>query len=308
MLLALEIVLLAVALAAVVILALDLRRGPRRRQREREYLERLSAEEADDEDPTAAEVALRPPSGRVGGLLRGAGLGLGVIPFLALCFVLGALAFLGILSLSSRAWPAALMVGLLAGWIPLVVLREWARWRSWRFEEQLVEAVEFMAAALSAGENPTQALASAAIASRQPAGGELEAVGRRLDAGEQPESALAPLVRRYDSEGTRLFIQTLAVKWRAGGDLAALLRSVAEVMRERVRIQLRLRSELAGVQISAVIIAILPYLLIPFFLTLRPTWAPSLMGNPIGPTLLGFAVALQLLGFLWLRKILRVEL
>lgn len=305
--LVLEIILLLVALAALVLLALDLRRGPRRREQEREYLERLAAEEP-DEDPSADEAALRPPSGRVGSLLRGAGLGLGVIPFLALCFVLGALACLGILTLSTRAWLAAVMVGILAAWIPLVILREWARWRSWRFEERLVEAVEFMASALAAGENPAQALGSAAVAARQPVRGELEAVGRRLDAGDRPDNALAPLVRRYDSEGTRLFVQTLAVKWRAGGDLAALLRSVAEVMRERVRISLRLRSELAGVQISAVIIAILPYLLIPFFLAMRPTWAPSLLGHPLGPTLLGFAVALQLFGFLWLRRILRVEL
>jgi Flp pilus assembly protein TadB len=302
-----EIILLVIALAALVVLALDLRRGPRRRQREREYLERLSAEES-DEDPTAAEELLRPPSGRVGSLLRSAGLGLGVIPFLALCFALGVLAFLGILSLSSRAWLAAILVGILAFWIPTVILREWARWRSWRFEERLVEAVEFMASALSAGENPAQALASAAAASRQPVRGELEAVGRRLGAGVRAEGALAPLVRRYDSEGTRLFVQTLAVKWLAGGDLAALLRGVAEVMRERVRVSLRLRSELAGVQISAVIIAILPYALIPFFLAMRPTWAPSLMGHPLGPTLLGFAVALQLFGFLWLRRVLRVEL
>ncbi len=300
----LELLLLLVALAAIVVLGLDSLKAPLRRRREREYLERLRGadddEEEDDDEP--------PPAGRLRQLLVAAGAGIGALPFLLLSVALGLVACLALLSLSSRAWAAAVLLGLLAAYLPWVALRELGRWRGWRFEERLVEAVEFMAAALAAGENPTRALRTAAEASREPVRGELRAVADRLDAGVGVERALDRLRRRRDSEGTRLFTQTLMVKWQAGGDLASLLRAVAEVMREQIRITLRLRSELAGVQIAAVIVAVIPYLMIPFFLAMRPTWAPSLLGHPLGPALLGLAVAAQLVGFFWLRRILRVEL
>lgn len=299
---ALELALLVVAVAAIVILGLDLLRGPLRRRRERTYLDQLTADEED------AEVDDGPAPGGLSRRLRAAGLTLGTVPFVVLSLLFGALVFLGIVSISERALVAAVLVGLLAAYLPLAVLGEWARWRAWRFEERLSEAVDFMVSALNAGENPTQALRSAAGVARKPVQEELAEVVRRLDAGADIRRAQARMLARYDAEGVRLFAQTLTVKWLTGGDLADVLRSVAEVLRERVRITLRLRSELAGVQIAAVLVALLPYLLIPFFLVARPSWAPTLMEHPLGPPLLVAAVALQIIGFLWLRRILRAEL
>ena len=72
-------------------------------------------------------------------------------------------------------------------------------------------------AALHAGENPTQALGSAAELAEQPVRAELRELSRRLAAGVGIGEAVEPLVRGYDSEGVRLFSQTLIVKWRSGG-------------------------------------------------------------------------------------------
>jgi tight adherence protein B len=305
----LEIILLVVAVIAVIVLGLDLIRGPARRRRQRAFLERLSSEEAEEEDE---EGGPPPPEAQEAGAsrlqrrLRGAGLPIPPILFLALTLVLGVVVFFALLNAFPGVYLAAGLLALLIMLIPYVLIGEIGRWRAWRFEEKLISAVDFLVGALRAGENPTKALSSAADVARDPVQAELKEVVSRLNAGEEIGRALARLRERYDSEGVRLFVQTLIVKWRAGGDLAPVMRSVAAIMRERVRVTLRLRSELTAVQVAAVVLAILPYLAIPFLLWQRPTWAPSLLSHPLGPTLLVIAVALQVIGFLWLRRMLRV--
>jgi tight adherence protein B len=303
----LEILLLVIAVAAIVIVSFDLLRSPMRRRRERSYLDQLSSEDP-EADGGARELEEPRRMPRLQRLLRSAGLGLGVLAFLALAALFAVIVFLAILSISDRLLLTAILVAVLAFYLPFVVLTEWGRWRAWRFEERLMDPVDFLVSALDAGENPTQALDSAAGVGRDPVKAELRGVVGRLNAGVGIEGALEPMLRRYDSEGVRLFAQTLIVKWRAGGDLGGVMRKVAEVLRERVAINLRLKSELAGVQIAAILIALLPYLLIPFFLATRPTWSPALLDSPSGPVLLALAVSLQLVGFLWLRRILRLEL
>lgn len=301
----LEIVLLAVAIGAIVIVGLDLLGAPLRRRRERSYLAELSADGDEAGNKRAQSGSWR---SRVERLLRASGFGFGALVFVVLAAGFSLIVFLAVMSFSGRLLLAAALLALLAFYLPFVLLREWGRWRGWRFEERLMDPVDFMVSALGAGENPTQALATAAEVAREPVRTELEGVVSRLNAGLDIADALEPMQRRYDIEGVQLFAQTLIVKWRAGGDLSGVMRTIAEVLRERVAVNMRLKSELAGVQISAVVIALIPYLMIPFMLALRPTWAPTLMENPMGPALLAIAVSLQLIGFLWLRRILRVEL
>jgi Flp pilus assembly protein TadB len=112
----------------------------------------------------------------------------------------------------------------------------------------------------------------------------------------------------YDSEGLRIFSQTLIAKWDVGGDLAPVLLRVSRVMRDRLALKMRLRSELAGARLGALIVSVLPYLLLPVLLWRRPEWLRSLLEHPVGLQLLLAAILMQLLGVLWLRQILRSDL
>jgi Flp pilus assembly protein TadB len=165
-----------------------------------------------------------------------------------------------------------------------------------------------MVGSLEAGENPTQAFASAAEASRSLVRREFREVARRLTLGMHIRRALRRIIEGYDSEGVRLFTQTLIAKWEVGGDLIPIVESVARVIRERLKVSLHLKSQLAGARISSVMIALIPYALVPFFLWQRPESLERLLDHPLGPTLLTLAVLLQIIGFLWLRRLLRIEM
>ena len=207
-----------------------------------------------------------------------------------------------------KVWVLAVLAGLLSVYIPWTALRQFRQWRALRFEQELVDAVDLMAAALEAGENTSQALVSAAEGCEGRARRELREIAHRLDLGMSIERALQRVHRRYPVEGVRLFVQSLIAKWYAGGDLAPVLRAIARIMRDRLSIRLRTRSELAGAQASALMLALLPYVLILAFVLAAPFWIDSIVEHPSGAALLLLGVLLQLLGFVWLWRVIRVEL
>ncbi len=298
----LELLVLLAALAAVVVLGSDLGRSWFRGHRERRHLERLG--ESDAEEEASGERTLLPAVDR---RLKAAGLAVGGLVWLATSALLAALVFFAVFEAFPGSLAAAGLAALLAAWLPWSLLGAWARRRARRFEEKLVDGVAFMISALQAGENPTRALASAADAAEGAVSVELRRLVDRLDVGMGIRQAMQPLVEGYDSEGTRLFTQSLAAKWAAGGNMAPVLERVNQIIRERLSMRLRLRAEMAGARLAAVLIALLPYLLIPVLFWRRPEWARALLAHPVGLQLLFMALMLQLVGVLWLRRIMRFE-
>ena len=195
----------------------------------------------------------------------------------------------------------------------LAIYLEWsavaglARRRAFRFEQQLVDAIDLMAGILDAGGTLTQSLRSAGSASEQPLRGEFEEAFSRLGLGMSIQRALAQMVERYDGEGVRLFSQTLAAKLEVGGELSPLLRLVTETLRDRARLQRQLRAQLTGARLTAIAVVILPYVVAPLLAWLQPGWFGPLFSGTLGPALLLIAVMLQIIGVLWLWHILEME-
>lgn len=319
----LQAVLLLLGLGAVVFIGGELWRESRRQSSDREHLDRIAGgvertaymsrdeaakqlpgQDAASTDDTRAET--RVPS-RLEAKLRCAGLALPGWAFV-LAVALMAVAFAyGIWSLLPQLPIAALFAGLVAAMIPFSIVGAAAHHRARRFLEKLVDAIDVMCAALDGGEPPANALATAALSCEEPAKRELREAHQRLQLGFSIRRCFARMVERYDSEGVRLITQTLIVKWQAGGDLSPVLRSVNQVVRDRLRQDRELRTNLAGAQASAILTAVLPFLLLPFFFWKRPTWFEELTTNPLGLQLLTGAILLQIAGFLWLRRLMRVE-
>ncbi len=290
----LETAIFVVALLVVLLAVSDLFAGWWRALNKSRDLERLRPMD-DDEIEEARD-------GRAG-----AGLNWTVVIWTGVALILSL--FVGSIIFSVFSVPVlAVLSGLLSVYIPWTAIRQFRQWRALRFEQDLVDAVDLMAAALEAGENTSQALVSAAEGCEGSGRRELREIAHRLDLGMSIERALQRVHRKYPVEGVRLFVQSLIAKWYAGGDLAPVLRAIARIMRDRLSIRLRTRSELAGAQASALLLALLPYVLIVAFVLAAPFWIDSIVQHPSGPALLLFGVLLQLLGFVWLWRVIRVEL
>ena len=297
---AVEEVLLILALAVVVYLVRDVFRdrsalaAARRRQ---EFVEKEREREERAEQVTRGTVARR---------LLAAGMPFGPIGYLILNVVLVALVLLLFIWIPG-SWVSALLVAAVMVLLVWSVIGAVARYRARTFEEKLVDGVDVMVSALFAGEGLEASLRSAAEVSVPAVARELKEVGDRLELGMEMEQAVRRRAESRDSEGVRLFTRTLVAKSQSGGDLAPVLKSVAQIMRDRLRMRLRMQAQMAGARMAAVMIALMPYLLLPVFLWRRPDWLARLFGHPAGVQLFIAAILLQVIGFLWLRRLMRVE-
>lgn len=296
-----EAVVLLLSLVAVIYLSADLLRGRMRERNEREILDRLAPDA-----PTTIIVPVE--AGLVERKLRAAGL---KGPAEAYVFAVSLLAA-GVSVLLLRVLPALPLVALIgfafALYLPWTAVNEWGKHRARNFERLLIEAIDLMSGALFAGSNLTQALRSAGSVAEEPVRGAFHEIDRRLTLGMPLHRAMGHMIDAFDGEGVRLFTQTLAAKSQAGGDLAPVLRSLNETLRDRWRQQRQVQAQLAGARISATAVAALPYLFAPVLVWMRPDWFKTLIDHPLGAPLLFFAVLLQMIGILWLWRILSREL
>lgn len=256
-------------------------------------------------DDAAGEAAARHLFGR---RLRAAGLsGPPEAYMLGLSSLVTLVSYL-VLQLLPAVPVAAIVGGAFAAYIPWACVTELARRRANRVEQQLTDAIDLAAGTLHAGSSLVQALTSAASVSRQPLSAELDEVLRRLSLAMPLDRAFARFNERYDSEGVRLFSVALAAKAQAGGELAPLLRALNETLRDRWRQQRQVRAQLAGARVTAMLVVFLPYAVAPVLAYLDPGWFDTLGRLPLGPAILFFAVMMQLVGALWIWRILAREL
>ncbi len=276
------------------------------RRRERLHLSRLGTGGRGG----AAEIdPPPPPADRITRQLRAAGLRkVSPLTYFAAAGMLAVLVTIGLRRMISGMPYGVGVGGVVAAYLSWLLIKFMARRRARRFETKLVDAVRFMVSALKAGENLTQAFASAAEVADGAVRREFQEVAYRLGLGMSVRRALRRMDEGYDSEGTRLFVRTIIAKWQVGGDLAPVLETVNRVIRERLRVRWRLHSQLAGARLAVVMVALIPYLLIPFFAWQRPDWIARLRDHPLGPKLIFGAIVVQIVGVVWMRRMMRIQI
>lgn len=227
---------------------------------------------------------------------------LGILIGSSLCVVLVFLEFF------PESFHLAAAAGLAALVMTYFLINDASRIIRYKFEEKLVDALDLIQAAVAGGVSPQRALLVAANASKGAVARELREVASRLDYGLPIDRAVERMQYRYNSDGVRLFKQALLAKWQSGTGFAPLLQSLSTLLRERTKLRIQIAAQLSGSRYAAIFTGALPYLLVPLFLWKQPEWFEPLKTSENGPMYLFTAVVCQVLGYLWLRRLLRVEL
>jgi Flp pilus assembly protein TadB len=177
-----------------------------------------------------------------------------------------------------------------------------------RAEEHLREAILALAAGVRGGLSVRRAVEEASRDAGPPLHHALRRVGERLAVGERLEASLEDLAARLDLPDVRLVGTVLAVHARTGGDLPVMLEEVADVIGDRVRSRREIRALTAQGRASGAVLAVLP---VAFVALLSGTGGEALGAfyrSPSGAAFLLAGLVCDLLGFLWIRRIvLRAE-
>jgi tight adherence protein B len=212
------------------------------------------------------------------------------------------------------------LVGLVLSGVPLGVAGAAGGWIAWRVrerrqvhakgserDEQLVDAVASITAAIRAGQSVPQALSFAADESVQPLRSSLQRLDGALELGLPLERAIGDWARELDTDDARLLAGVLALHRRSGGDLPAVLDQVAATLRERRASVREVRALTAQARLSGTILGVLPFGFFAFLWLTSRSEIEAAFRSAAGVAAVGLGLVLEVLAFLWIRSLLEVR-
>jgi tight adherence protein B len=207
----------------------------------------------------------------------------------------------------SRQPVAGGIVGVVAAFVPYGLLKRAAGKRMWKFEEQFPDAIDLMARALRAGHAFPPGLAMVAEELGDPVGPEFKLLYDRQNFGMPLADALRSFAARVPIIDARFFVTAVLMQREAGGNLSGVLDNLSSVIRERFKVKRQVSVISAHGRMTAIILAALPPVIGAVQFLIAPQNASLLFHDPIGQGMLVGAGVLQLVGMLWIRKIIRIE-
>jgi tight adherence protein B len=115
------------------------------------------------------------------------------------------------------------------------------------------------------------------------------------------------IAERMQSKDFGWVVMAIRIQHEVGGNLAELLTTVSATLRERERLRRQVSALSAEGRLSAWILGLLPIMFAVYLALVRPEYLKPLFTDPIGGLLLGLGGVLLIVGVLWLRKAIQVE-
>jgi tight adherence protein B len=185
-----------------------------------------------------------------------------------------------------------------------------ARRRRWRADlaRAAPAAARALADALAGGSAVRGAVAVAARDGGVPgaAGAELRAAARALALGDRTDDVLERLRRRAADPAWDAIVAAVLLQRDAGGDLARLLRTIAERLEEGARAEADARSATAQARFTAWLVTLLPAGAAVLAELGQPGYLGSLLRAPATASMLVGAAALEAVAIVAIRRIARV--
>jgi tight adherence protein B len=195
----------------------------------------------------------------------------------------------------------------LGGAMPFIyVIRTRAR-RMKRFEEQFPEALDLLARALRAGHAFQTAMGMVGDDLKEPVGPEFKRTFDQQNYGLPLREALHQLTERIPLLDVRFFATAVLIQRETGGNLSEILDNLAHVVRERFKILRQVRTHTAHGRFTAVVLLSLPPFLAGALTFIAPEHMELLFKEKMGQMMLIVAILMQAVGFVWIRKVIKIE-
>lgn len=213
---------------------------------------------------------------------------------------------------SSTGLVTGLVVGALMAvavlFTPGVLLRLLRHRRLERFNDQLVDGLLTMSNALRAGFSINQAFESVVKERRNPIAQEFGMLLQQMRVGVPMDDALKALDERVGSEDLTLMLLAIETARMTGGNLTEVFDQIAVTIRERLRIKGRIQSLTAQGRLQGIVVGAMPYLLFLALTFLDPAMMKKFYTSGAGLIALAGVIVLDTVGFLIIRRIVRIEI
>lgn len=288
----------------------DLKRRLRRMAKERKaesMSEGLRSEILKEVSPFDKFLAHIPYLNNLDKRLDHAGLKISTSRFLLTVIAIVVFGFLFCFLITKMFWFSLLFVLLLIA-APPIYLEILKQKRIETFTEQFPEALTMIARSLRAGHSFTSAIQLIGQEIADPVGELFKTAYDQQQLGLRITDTLDNMNERMDSLDLRFFTTAIGINIEVGGNLAEILDNLSHTIRERLRIRRQIRVYTAQGRMSGYVLAALPLVTFIIFQFLLPNYERVMLTDDKGKYILMLAVFMQVIGFLFIRKIINIRI
>jgi tight adherence protein B len=202
------------------------------------------------------------------------------------------------------AWPLAAVAGAMMPWL---WLRHRRSSRLKRFEEQFPEALDLLSRAIRAGHAFQTAMGMCADELPVPVGQEFKRSFDQQNFGLPLKDVLHEMTERVPILDVKFFVTAVLIQRETGGNLAEILDNLAHVVRERFKILRQVRVHTAHGRFTGYVLMALPAVLGIVLNFINPEHMNLLFREPMGQMMILGAIVMQTVGYVWIRKVIKIE-
>jgi tight adherence protein B len=176
-----------------------------------------------------------------------------------------------------------------------------------KFEEAFPDGLDLISRALKAGHAFATGLKMVADEMPEPVGPEFRKTFDEQNFGLPLKDALSNLTVRMPLLDVRFFSTAVLIQRETGGNLSEILENLAHVVRERFKILRQVRVYTAHGRMTGYVLLALPPFLSVALMFINPEHMQLLFREPIGHMMLGAAVIMQIIGYFWIKYVVKIE-
>ena len=176
------------------------------------------------------------------------------------------------------------------------------------FEEELPDFLMLIASALRSGLSFQQGLDSSAADGKGEVSRQMRRALREVQMGSILEPALVRVADRMQSDDLRWTVMALGIQREVGGNLSNILETAANTIKGRAELRREVRTLSAEGRLSGYVLAALPVGLFLYMLFANRAVRRLLLDRtPSAGSPSGALIILFVLGFIWMRKLVKIE-
>jgi tight adherence protein B len=198
-------------------------------------------------------------------------------------------------------------IGLGAGFVPWLALRQIASRRMAAFEAQFPDALELLTRAMRAGHSLGVGFQLVGEEMGDPIASEFAQVSEEIKFGLDVRRALANLAHRIDVPDLPYFVAAVLIQRETGGNLAELLEKLGALVRERAKFHGKLRALTAQGRLAATVLALWPGVTVGLLIFIHPFYVQPLLETTTGHIALLGSAGLVGAGYLIARQLAKVK-
>jgi tight adherence protein B len=201
----------------------------------------------------------------------------------------------------------SLLLSVLLACSPICYLLLKKKKRIARFEAQLPEALDLIARALRSGHAFASGMKMVAEEFVSPLGPQFRETMEEIHYGASTEDALKSLTQRVDCPDLKYFVISIILQRETGGNLAEIIESIGYIIRERFKLQGKIKILTAEAKFSALILISLPFIAVIAMHFLNPDYINTLLSTKLGRMLIGTALSMMFVGVLVMKKMIKIR-